>query len=613
MLKNYKILVASERSPLMDFAVQELQDFLHQSTGVSLSVVNEIAEEGLYISIGETALSQKVDLSVLDSYNTSGFVITMVGNSYVILGKSEHGTLYGIYELLKRWIGLEVYAEEEIYYEKNAVVDLKPIEYTYCPKITYRHVNVYSYWHPLFANRMKTFTGGYYMNGDVHDWYFKFWGGGMFAHTTYKILPPEKDENGELIHKDWYSADAKQLCFTNPEAESAFIEKFKDHILKYQDSPYFGFGIEDCWGSCECPTCAESHKKYGGVCGTYIRFVGRVARAIDDWRKEVLPDKNFKLVIFAYLWTRTPPVKMDEAGRYIPYAEDMVLPENVILFNAPIDMCGYHTYDAPCNKDVAERFEKWKVYTTNKDLFVWDYHCYYDYIMIFFPSLWNYKSNIKFYEKNNVIFVYNEVHSKDYNTGFLDLKGYMLAKLLWNSDEDQEFLIRDFCEHYYKEASENILTVLDKLKKHYSTLEKEYALLGGRGYHVSYDVLGHPDVLTQRHWPEKFLLELEELFEDGIKKVVDSAIKLRVKRDMVFVKYLLIELHTYYCDHASFKKRVDEFKSLIEELGITNFTHWYNQKKNPKGAGKIQDYYSKLACRYPARDSQAEELWHDKV
>lgn len=606
-LTDYKILVKEERSPLMEFALNELQGFLEKATGIVLAVESVAKENQAYISIGETELSKRANVSVLDSYNGSGFVITTVGNSYVILGKSEHGTLYGIYELLKRWIGLEVYAQEEIYFRENAVIELQPIEYAYCPKITYRHVGVYSHSkNPAHANRMKCFEGGYYMDGEEWDWYWKFWGGGMFAHTTFKLLPPEKDEKGELIHKEWYSEAKTQLCFTNRECEEAFIEKFKEHILKYPDSPYFGFGIEDCWGYCECPTCLESHKKYGGVCGTYIRFVGRVARAIEAWRKETLPDKHFKLVVFAYLWTRTPPVKTDENGQFIPYAEDMILPENVILFNAPIDMCGYHTYDAPCNKDVAERFEKWKVYVTNTDLFVWDYHSYYDNIMIFFPSLWNYQSNVKFYEKYGAVYVFNEIHSKDYNTGFLNLKGYMLSKLLWNSDENQEFLIRDFCEHFYQEASENILTVLEKLKSHYARLEKEYAKLGSRGYHVSYDVVGHPDVLTERHWDKEFLLELESLFEDGVNKAKDERAKLRVKRDMVFVKYLLIELHTYYCSEKEFNARVDEFKALIAEVGITNFTHWYDSKKNPKGAGKIQDYYGKLASRYPARDYVGE-------
>lgn len=80
--------------------------------------------------------------------------------------------------------------------------------------------------------------------------------------------------------------------------------------------PIFSVGIEDNSSFCNCERCKASHEKYGGASGTYIRFVNRVAQEINVWQKKELPDSRFKLVVFAYLWTKNPPVRYGEGGKY---------------------------------------------------------------------------------------------------------------------------------------------------------------------------------------------------------------------------------------------------------------------------------------------------------
>lgn len=61
----------------------------------------------------------------------------------------------------------------------------------------------------------------------------------MFAHTTFKILPPERVENGLLIHKDWYNKEENQLCLTNEDMTKHFIDNLEKHIAKHPNPPYF--------------------------------------------------------------------------------------------------------------------------------------------------------------------------------------------------------------------------------------------------------------------------------------------------------------------------------------------------------------------------------------
>lgn len=604
-LETYKILIASNASKLINFAASELQTFINKSTGINLEIVSH-ADCGNYVSIDNTDLSENVEFPENEKFNSSGFAIKTVDGNYIVMGKSEHGSLYGVYYLLEKWVGFCAYAFDEVFFETKKRIDLEPINYAYCPKIEYRHVRWYPVADsvgadPVFANRLKIYAGGTRMDGENADWYRKDWGDGCFSHTTFKILPPEKDENDEYVHKDWYNESVSQLCFSNDEMYEHFIVNLKKHIKANPNAKFFSIGIEDNDRACHCEKCKALAERYGGDCGVYLRFFRKLALDIEAWRKVELPDSKFLLVSFAYLYTKDPPIKIDENGNFAVYDKDLILPDNVAVINAPIDSCGLHSLDAPCNRVVKERFIKWRLYC--KNTFVWDYHLYHDRILIFFPGLWQYKSNIQTYEKYNTVYMYNEGQEHDFTTGFAALKLYLLAKLSYDSSLDQDFLIDDFINHYYKKAAPQIKTFLNSLKEHYAYLEKEYAKLGGRGYHVSFDIPGHPDVLTERHWPKEFLLKMEALLADAELAADDEIIKKRVKREQLFIKYLLIELHTYYCGKKTFDKRVNEFKQIVAELGdVYNFCTWFVHWKHPADHKfALKNWYGVLDCRYPVR------------
>ena len=99
---------------------------------------------------------------------------------------------------------------------------------------------------------------------------------------------------------------------------------------------------------------------------------------------------------------------------------------------------------------------------------------------------------------------------------------------------------------------------------------------------------------------------MEKILDEAAGLADDQTVLDRVKREQLFVKYLMIELHTYYCSKEELDRRMTEFKELVKQLGnVYNFAHWYEKgKSDPRSPHRIEAFYSRISCRYPARADQ---------
>ena len=125
---------------LYKFAVEELQYFFKEATGIELTA---ISDEGLtytnsskYISLGETTLLHESGISVEHSkFKNSGFrMLTKKGVLYIAGSRSNlrAGTFYGAQEFLKYTVDFKAYAVDEIHYEKKSICrNLSPIDGAY--------------------------------------------------------------------------------------------------------------------------------------------------------------------------------------------------------------------------------------------------------------------------------------------------------------------------------------------------------------------------------------------------------------------------------------------------------------------------------------------------
>ncbi len=612
-VSNYEIVLPQGVKPAHKMAADELQNFLAQATGATLPVVDAASTNKAHIYLGVTPDGCE---DKLEQLNDSGFGIKTVGENLYLYAKKPSAVCYAVYELLHRVIGWESYAPDEVYLENKSDVELPNFDFIDNPCIERRQIGFDTLspkqedWSAEKQRRIRRRFRSMHLTGKNEEGEYdddEWWNGyfsQLFCHTTFFLVPPEKDENKNLIHPEWYNKEGNQLCWTNKEVEDKLIERLKQWILEWKDGKVFLIGIEDNSSWCQCEECQKVIDKYT-IGGLHIQFINRIADRIEAWRKETMPSRPIQIAAFAYLRTKNPPVFKDENGKWQPLDETVRLRDNVTIFNAPIDACGYHSYDCDCNKDVRERFEKWAAIA--KTTMVWDYHNYYDNFFLSMPNYFHYKSLINYYVQYKAQFYFAEGNGWSHVCGFEDMRAYVLSKLAWNCNLDQDELIDDFFKHYYKGAYAEMKEYFDTLNAHYADLEKYYATLGPRGYHVSYDVAGHPDAATHLHWPKEKLLQFKEILNRAMEKAkqepdeeIRDKLEKRVLTEICMPDYWLIELYSYFDKEDEFNRKCKEFGKNCERCKLVRFTDW-------PGGKSIKSVLGRWSCRYPARNHAYEE------
>ncbi|MFQ5808961.1 MAG: DUF4838 domain-containing protein, partial [Armatimonadota bacterium] len=110
------IVLPQEPSHIEQYAAAELQRYVAKMSGAELPIVAEgEAGRGYKILVGNTrGLRQaKVQLNA-DTAGRDGFVLRGNANRLIIAGRNDLGTLFGVYELLERYLGVRWFMPGDI-------------------------------------------------------------------------------------------------------------------------------------------------------------------------------------------------------------------------------------------------------------------------------------------------------------------------------------------------------------------------------------------------------------------------------------------------------------------------------------------------------------------
>ena len=158
---DYVIVVPEENPWAINQARTELQTFFSEATGANLPVK---ADTGLtfdtdkkYISLGNTTVYQGSDMNLtIEEYDEDGFHIKRFGNTVIIAGAENNGTMYGIYDFLYYNLGVKMWANEEITVPKHEKVYLKDFDYKSVPDISNRTLGIWYNCYPeILEYRLK--------------------------------------------------------------------------------------------------------------------------------------------------------------------------------------------------------------------------------------------------------------------------------------------------------------------------------------------------------------------------------------------------------------------------------------------------------------------------
>ena len=135
---EYKIVIPAEANGSEEYAASEIRQYIMMSTGFTLPVVSDEGltydENDKVISVGKTVYQKNADLKVdYEKLKTGGYFIKNFGDVYVIDSGSREGVLYGAYEFLNAFFGVEFLTHDDSYIPTTKDVKSFKIDYVTIP------------------------------------------------------------------------------------------------------------------------------------------------------------------------------------------------------------------------------------------------------------------------------------------------------------------------------------------------------------------------------------------------------------------------------------------------------------------------------------------------
>jgi len=530
---QYVIVLASNASHSQQRGAHELQTYLSQITGGNFLVIQSdtVAPPDHAILVGYSKHTDNLGIPRDNTLGPDGFVIKTAGPHIVIAGSPIRGTMYGCTALLEqlgvRWFTASV---TRIPHDPNLQIpaDLNIRE---TPAFEYREPYFAEAWDKDWAARNRVIgnsprldasTGGKIAYAD-------------FCHSFDRLIPTDlykaHPEYFPLIdgkRKDGYV----QRCLTNPDVLKLAIEGVKKAFKDHPDCTITTVSQNDTREFCTCDNCTKLANQFGGQTGLYVWFVNQVAEGIEKDYPDRLVDT------LAYMFTEEPPTNIKPRP-------------NVSIRLCPIKCCQAHPYETDTQQntiDFVKRLKGWAAITDT--LYIWHYNTNFGHYLAPFPDFNEFPSSIRLYKKNGVKGVFFEGAYAGVGGGSdAELRSYVMARLLWNPDQDENALVNDYLDGVFGPAAKQMRAYFDLMESTVKPPENHM-----RCY----------DAPKQEIFTPAFLKQAAELFDQAEKLHLNDQQKAYLKKERFGIRYLDL----YF--HPRVDKELDAFLADLRAMNINS-------------------------------------------
>ena len=424
-------------SPAERFAAKELSETLHQVTGATFAVDETgrvPAGAAIVVGPGPAAKDLFPDVA-LETFGGEQLTMRTKGNRLLLAGGRPRGTLYAVYRFLQEQCGVRWWTPWASTIPHHA--DLKIADFKVEEKPAFESRD--PYWYPAFNPDWAARNGSNSQSAHLdaeHGGAIQYKG---FVHTFYPLVPPEKYA---AIHPEWYALvkgkrtfQNAQLCTTNPQLRDFLVERIREEIKESPEASIFSLSQNDCFNPCECDNCKAIDDREGSHAGSMIALVNYVAERIG---KEF---PNVAIDTLAYQYTRKAPKTIKP------------LP-NVIVRLCSIECNFAAPLDDPSNASFAQDIRDW--YRLSQRLYIWDYVTNFAHYVQPQPNWFVLGPNLRFFHDHGAKGVFEEGAYQSSGSEMSEMRSWVLAQLLWNPDQDDRKLVREFLDGYYGKAAQPI-------------------------------------------------------------------------------------------------------------------------------------------------------------
>lgn len=462
-------------------------------------------------------------------HGESGFLYRIFDKDIEIEAGNGQAMVYAVYDWLERVAGCRYYSRtyEYIPFDANLTVCFE--EYQFSPILQYREIHYRDFFDPEFAEKHKM------VPQCKRDENWGFW-----CHSFGTLCSPEEyfDEHPEYfsLYEGKRVGKNAQLCLSNPDVFDIVLKNLKKHMDENPKAKYWSVSQNDNAAYCQCEKCREMNERDGSPMGSVLNFVNRIA--------EHFPDKVISTL--AYWYTRKAPAITRPA-------------ENVHIMLCNIEANrGLPIETDEKSSGSRQELLDWKEICQN--VFLWDYCVQFRNLVSPFPNLRVLGPNIRFFVENNVRSLFSQ-SNREIGGEFHELRGYLLAKLMWDPYINEREVMIDFLNGYYKQAGPVILQYIDLI---HDEMEKA----GGE-----LNIFGGPLDAKDTYMREDLFRQYEALFGEAISLTQgDADTQFRVKTAALPIYYAGIVLE--YGDREEKLRRIEKFAEQARKTGLVMVEEW---------------------------------------
>lgn len=487
MLKNHRSIELK--------AAKELQEHVKIATGAELPIVaDNVATSGVHILIGESELTRQAKIGV-EGLRPEGFRVKTFEGGLAIVGilggptvpgttPNNQGSLFGVYDVLERYLGVRWYypGEDGRIIPKHPDFIMSPVHYTDAPVRTLR--TQLSGGDPGIYSRYRA------GKSSVVD---------IRCHTPIRFTTLKPHPDCQELDLSG-NRNANMPCYGNPKTAELFVQDVADFYEKGVKTPWLLWDNATLWGAptdkviyisppdkgvaCSCDYCKKLFEPNADPLSRASKIMCQYVQHVAELVKKRWPDKT--VYYLPYVNYTLPP-----AG--------LKLPDNVVV--CVCLMYGVNDKEPSVAKAHGEMIQGWKK-ATGRKVFLWTYPCWpvEDTTLPF-----QYPHALQAFEKANNKNIEGEGLCGDYFDAQTPSM-YCWWRLMWNPDFNVDAAIAEYVDLMYGPAKTPMNEILAMLTDRWEKVQWQKPLTS---WHVS------PKQIHEETMPRKETVHLKKLLADA--------------------------------------------------------------------------------------------------